>query len=94
MNVHVLIPKPSRSEQIGAELDAKLAALPPDQDPVIFLRAALKKFEWLRDRFLRRMDRDDYEFETGDPDMYEYALTIAEISGRLSRLECAKATEA
>ena len=91
MNIHSLVPdtKPDRTERFASRLDAKLKELPSDQARMSFLKGRLLQWKELKARFERDMALTDTD--PGDVSIYDYALTIAEISVRLSRIECGRA---
>lgn len=76
------------SEEYAAKLDAKLPTLEGDWSRKTFLLALLHTWERRYADFLFRLDEPD--FDPGDLSANDYAMTISEITVRLSRYEGAR----
>lgn len=84
-------PKPlSLSAEFAKKLDAKLPTLAGDYSRKTFLLALLHNWERRYAHFLERLDNP--EFDPGDLSIYDFALTISEITVRLARYENARAS--
>lgn len=79
-----------RTDRYFARLDAHLATLADDQARVELLEAQRGRFEWEYGAFLSKLENEDEEAARSDgPDVYDYVLTIAELSARINRLRAA-----
>jgi hypothetical protein len=79
--------QPDRSERFARELDAKLTTLPDDRARVLFLAALEARWTERFRCFLRNVDTGRYDEPKNGPSAFDYALTIAEISVRRTRVE-------
>jgi hypothetical protein len=81
--------QPDRTEKFAAELDAKLQNFPDDRARVLFLAALEARWIERYRCFLRNVDSGRYDEPKNGPTASDYALTIAEISVRRTRVEIA-----
>jgi hypothetical protein len=78
---------PDRTERFARELDAKLKTFPDDRARVLFLAALEARWTERFRCFLRNVDSGRYDEPKNGPSAFDYALTIAEISVRRTRVE-------
>ena len=76
------------SEEFAAKLDAKLPTLEGDYSRRTFLLALLHIWERRYAHFLERLDNP--EFDPGSLSANDFAMTLSEITVRLSRYEGAR----
>lgn len=81
-----LTPKPTlRSERYAKRLDAELAALPSDEARAAFLKVQLGSwFERYR-AWALAVDSGRLDPKPGDPDAFDYLITISDIRARQAR---------
>lgn len=76
-----------RADRYAARLDGEIAKLNGNRARLWFLRNEMTNWEHRKARFELAINQRD--FDPGDITIWDFALTIAEISVRLWRVECA-----